>query len=64
VLSRHAVELERRGGGLVVVDIEGFPIRRPWCIVHLRRRQLPAAVDNFMEYLRSGDWRHERQDGM
>jgi DNA-binding transcriptional LysR family regulator len=63
VLSRHAVELERRGGGLVVVDIEGFPIRRPWCIVHLRRRQLPAAVDNFIEYLRSGDWRHERQVG-
>jgi LysR family transcriptional regulator, low CO2-responsive transcriptional regulator len=56
VLSRHAVELERKGGGLVVVDIEGFPIRRPWSIVHLRRRRLPAAVEQFIELLREGRW--------
>jgi DNA-binding transcriptional LysR family regulator len=56
VLSSHAIALERRQGGLVVVDVEGFPIRRPWSIVHLRRRPLPAAVENFMDFLRSGDW--------
>src|SRR5262249_28413713 len=54
VLSRHAIELERKGGGLVVVDIEGFPVQRPWSIVHLRRRQLPAAVAQFIELLREG----------
>jgi len=56
VLSSHAIELERRGGGLVVVDIEGFPILRPWSIVHLRRRQLPAAVGQFIEFLRDRRW--------
>jgi len=56
VLSSHAMELERRGGGLVVVDIEGFPILRPWSIVHLRRRQLPAAVGQFIEFLRDRRW--------
>jgi DNA-binding transcriptional LysR family regulator len=56
VLSRHAIALERQGGGLLVVEIEGFPIRRPWAIVHLRRRQLPAAVEQFIELLRQGDW--------
>jgi LysR family transcriptional regulator, low CO2-responsive transcriptional regulator len=57
VLSSHAIELERKGGGLVVVDIEGFPILRPWSIVHLRRRQLPAAVAQFIEFLRDGVWK-------
>jgi DNA-binding transcriptional LysR family regulator len=56
VLSSRAVELERRGGRLVVVDIEGFPIRRPWSIVHLRRRHLPSAVTQFIEFLRAGEW--------
>ena len=62
VLSSHAIELERQGGGLVVVDIEGFPIRRPWSIVHLRRRQLPAAVIRFIELLIQGRW--ERVPGL
>jgi LysR family transcriptional regulator, low CO2-responsive transcriptional regulator len=56
VLSSHAIELERRGGGLVVVDIEGFPLLRPWSIVHLRRRQLPSAVGQFIEFLRDRRW--------
>lgn len=57
VLSSHAIELERKGGGLVVVDIDGFPIVRPWSIVHLRRRQMPAAVAQFIEFLREGEWK-------
>ncbi len=56
VLSSHAVELERKSGGLVVVPIQGFPIQRPWSIVHLRRRQLPAAVDQFIQLLRDRPW--------
>ncbi|TMC09918.1 MAG: hypothetical protein E6J41_09510 [Chloroflexi bacterium] len=56
MLSNHAIELEREGGRLVVVDIEGFPIPRPWSILHLRRRQLPAAVEQFIQLLRGGQW--------
>jgi DNA-binding transcriptional LysR family regulator len=57
VLSSHAIELERRvGGGLVVLDVEGFPVRRPWSIVHLRRRHLPGAVEQFIDFLRARAW--------
>ena len=60
VLSRHAVELERKGGGLVVVQIEGFPILRPWSMAYLRRRKLPAAVDQFIGFLRARQWETKR----
>jgi DNA-binding transcriptional LysR family regulator len=56
VLSRHAIELERRDGGLVVVDVAGFPILRPWSIVHVRRQRLPAAVEEFTRFLLSDQW--------
>ncbi len=59
VLSRHAVALERRVGGLVVVPVDGFPIHRPWSIVHPRRERLPEAVDQFVGFLGSGDWQVE-----
>lgn len=60
VLSSHAIELERKQGGLEVVDVEGFPIKRPWCIAHLRRRRLPAAVEHFIDFLRSAEWSSHR----
>jgi DNA-binding transcriptional LysR family regulator len=60
VLSRHAVELERRGGELVVVDVQGFPISRPWRIVHHRRQRLPAAVIEFVRFLRTPAWEAHR----
>jgi LysR family transcriptional regulator, low CO2-responsive transcriptional regulator len=56
VLSRHAIELERREGGLVVVDMAGFPILRAWSIVHARRQRLPAAVEEFIRFLLSDQW--------
>ena len=56
VLSRHAIELERREGGLVVVEVAGFPIRRQWSVIRLRRRRLPGPVQGFIEFLSSGEW--------
>ncbi|MBJ7598456.1 MAG: LysR family transcriptional regulator [Candidatus Nephthysia bennettiae] len=56
VLSRHAIELERREGGLVVVDVAGLPIRRQWSVIRLRRRRLPGPVQGFIEFLSSGEW--------
>jgi LysR family transcriptional regulator, low CO2-responsive transcriptional regulator len=57
VLSRHAIELERREGGLVVVDVAGFPIKRQWNVTLMRRRRLPSPVQGFVEFLCSGAWR-------
>ncbi|HVB77829.1 MAG TPA: LysR family transcriptional regulator [Candidatus Nitrosotalea sp.] len=54
VISRHALSLELARGDLVELDVAGFPIRRQWSIVHLRRRLLPAAVEGFVEHLRAG----------
>ena len=56
VLSRYAISLERSQESLVVLDVAGFPIRRDWHIVHLRRRHLPKPVAGFVEFLRSREW--------
>jgi DNA-binding transcriptional LysR family regulator len=56
VLSRYACALELAGGRLVELDVRGFPIRRDWHIVHLRRRRLPASVLAFIEFLRDTTW--------
>jgi LysR family transcriptional regulator, low CO2-responsive transcriptional regulator len=54
VLSRFAIGLESASGGLVVLDVAGFPLRRDWHIVHLRRRKLPNAVAEFIAFLKRG----------
>jgi LysR family transcriptional regulator, low CO2-responsive transcriptional regulator len=56
ILSRHAVGLEETAGKLALLDVEGFPVRRQWNIVHLKRNRLAAPVAGFIEFLRSGDW--------
>lgn len=56
VLSRYAIGLEKASGDLVVLDVAGFPVRREWHIVHLRRRKLAAAVQEFIDFLRSASW--------
>jgi DNA-binding transcriptional LysR family regulator len=56
VLSRYACALELSSGRLVELDVRGFPIRRDWHIVHLRRRRLPASVLAFIEFLKDTTW--------
>ena len=56
VLSRYACALELSSGRLVELDVKGFPIRRDWHIVHLRRRRLPASVKAFIEFLKDTSW--------
>ena len=56
VLSRYACALELSGGRLVELDVRGFPIRRDWHIVHLRRRKLPASVLAFIQFLQGTSW--------
>jgi DNA-binding transcriptional LysR family regulator len=56
VISRYACALERASGQLIELDVRGFPIRRDWNIVHLRRRRLPASVKSFIEFLKDTSW--------
>ncbi|TAN31972.1 LysR family transcriptional regulator [bacterium] len=56
VISRYACALELSSGRLVELDVSGFPIRRDWHIVHLRRRRLPASVLAFIEFLKDTSW--------
>jgi DNA-binding transcriptional LysR family regulator len=59
VISRYATILERSSGDLVELPVSGFPIRRQWHIVYLRRRRVAGAVQAFIDFLRDGDWRQE-----
>jgi LysR family transcriptional regulator, low CO2-responsive transcriptional regulator len=56
ILSRYAVGLEETAGNLTLLDVEGFPIRRQWNIVHLKRNRLARPVSAFIDFLRSGSW--------
>jgi DNA-binding transcriptional LysR family regulator len=56
VLSRYAIGLESQSGELPVLAVAGFPVRRDWHIVHLRRRRLPPAVAAFVEFLKQPRW--------
>src|SRR5207245_10939271 len=56
VLSRYACALELSSGRLVELNVRGFPIRRDWHIVHLRRRRLPASVQACMAFLKAPVW--------
>jgi LysR family transcriptional regulator, low CO2-responsive transcriptional regulator len=56
ILSRYAIGLEKTAGKLALLDVEGFPIRRQWNIVHLKRNRLARPVAGFIDFLRSGTW--------
>ena len=56
VISRYACALELSSGRLVELGVRGFPIRRDWHIVHLRRRRLPASVIAFIDFLKGTSW--------
>ena len=52
-LSLNTVELERRTGHLVVLDVVGMPIMRDWFIVHRKDKRLPPVAGAFREFLLS-----------
>jgi DNA-binding transcriptional LysR family regulator len=50
VLSLHSLRLESAGGGLVLLDVQGFPIMRRWHLVHWRGRELSLVARTFLEF--------------
>jgi DNA-binding transcriptional LysR family regulator len=51
VLSAHTLALEKISDELVVLDVEGFPIRRQWYAVYARDKQLSVVARTFLDFL-------------
>ena len=50
-LSLHALRHELAAGELIVLDVEGFPLRRRWYAVHREGKHLSNAAQAFLDYL-------------
>jgi DNA-binding transcriptional LysR family regulator len=50
-LSAHAIALERTLGRLAMLDVEGFPARGHWYVVHRRGKRLPPVAAAFRTFL-------------
>ena len=53
VLSRHALTGDAADAGVIRLEVEGFPIRSQWFIVHLRGKKLSPVASVFRDYLRA-----------
>ena len=53
VLSAHTLALEKSVNELVVLDVEGFPIRRQWYVAYSKGKQLSVVAQTFLEFLQS-----------
>lgn len=51
VLSLHSLRLEQAAGKLVVLDVEGFPIKRRWYAVHLKGKRLSLVARTFLDFI-------------
>ncbi|MBE3561932.1 MAG: LysR family transcriptional regulator [Ktedonobacteraceae bacterium] len=45
VLPAEAVALEIASGDLIMLDVQGFPLKRQWYMVHLKGRRLSLAAE-------------------
>jgi DNA-binding transcriptional LysR family regulator len=51
VLSRHALGEHPERDGLAILDVEGFPLKQPWSVVHLRNKVLSLPAQAFLDEL-------------
>ncbi len=51
MLSAHTVTAELALGGLVQLDVKGFPLIRQWHVVVPRGKRLSAAAQAFRQWL-------------
>jgi DNA-binding transcriptional LysR family regulator len=51
VLSVHTLALEQSANELVILDVEGFPIRRQWYVAYSTGKQLSVVAKTFLEFL-------------
>ncbi|MES9899192.1 MAG: LysR family transcriptional regulator [Sedimenticola sp.] len=51
VVSTHTIELEVEAGKLVILDVEDFPLRRKWFVVHRHGKRLSPSGQAFKDFL-------------
>lgn len=51
VLSVHTLALEGSTGQLIILDVEGFPLRRQWYIIYPSGKHLSVVARTFFDYL-------------
>jgi DNA-binding transcriptional LysR family regulator len=54
VLPREAVAAELRDGRLLALDVQGLPLRRSWCAVYPRGKNLTPVAAAFLRHLTGG----------
>lgn len=53
VVSIHTLEMELVLDRLVILDVEGFPIRRHWYVVHRQGKRFSAVAQAFLNFVMS-----------
>ena len=51
VLSMHNLRLELAGDYLTILDVQGFPLRRRWYAVHLKKKRLTLVAQTFLDFI-------------
>ena len=51
VLSRHAIQLELAAKKLTILDVNDFPLKRRWYVVHLKGKKLSLVARTFLDYI-------------
>ncbi|MFK5915008.1 MAG: LysR family transcriptional regulator [Woeseiaceae bacterium] len=51
ILSLHSLRLEQAAEKLVVLDVEGFPLKRRWFAVHMKGKKLSLVARTFHDFI-------------
>jgi len=62
IVSIHTLERELESGRVVVLDVENFPIRRQWYIVHRSGKRLSVVARAFADFVRNEAHQFVRTD--
>ena len=51
ILSSHSIRLEQAAKKIVVLDVEGFPLKRRWFAVHMKGKKLSLVAQTFHDFI-------------
>jgi DNA-binding transcriptional LysR family regulator len=55
ILSTYSLKLELETKRLVILNVEGFPLRRRWYAVHRKGKRLSRVAQTFLDHLLQGE---------